>query len=105
MRIRAERTGNRYYPHFKVSMGLDSGEVFAGPVGTRERKEYGIMGETVQNAIVCARTGAQTGTPIVMTKRTFDLGGDQFVTREVPGQDAAYFSLVKPIIGAEYAVP
>jgi adenylate cyclase len=105
MRIRAERAGRARYCRLSVSIGLDSGEALVGPVGSGERKEYGILGDVVKNAAWCARIGAKTGKQIVMTERTFDLGGAYFITREVPEKNAAYFSLVKPVIGAEYALP
>jgi class 3 adenylate cyclase len=107
MRILAERTGCVRVPQFDVSMGLDSGEALVGPMGADGRKEYRILGEVVKNAVRSAGIGAKTGKQIVMTERTFNLGGASFVTRELlrqlPRQSsqegAVYFSLVKPLIG------
>jgi adenylate cyclase len=101
MRILAERAGYRKYPQFKVSMGVDSGEALIGPIGTNERKEYSILGDVVQNAVGCMRIGAKTGKQIVMTERTFELGGSHFSTRKLPGDAMPVFSLIKPMIGVE----
>jgi class 3 adenylate cyclase len=102
MRILAERAGYRKCPQFKVSMGVDSGEALIGPIGTNEQKEYCIVGDVVQNALDCACIGAKTGKQIVMTERTFELGGSHFSTRKLPGDGIPVFSLIKPIIGVEY---
>ncbi|MDR1469878.1 MAG: adenylate/guanylate cyclase domain-containing protein [Spirochaetaceae bacterium] len=104
-RIRAERAGSVRYPQFNVAMGLDSGEALVGPAGTSERKEYSILGEVVKNAVRSTRIGAKTGRQIVMTERTFNLGGTHFIVKKLPGKNAAYFSLVKPVIGAKHALP
>ncbi|MDR0639868.1 MAG: adenylate/guanylate cyclase domain-containing protein [Spirochaetaceae bacterium] len=105
--IRAERAGSVRYPQFNVSMGLDSGEALAGPAGTTERKEYSILGEVVKNAVRCTRIGTKTGKRIVMTERTFGLGGAHFITRKLPEKNMVYFSLIKPAIGVgvENALP
>jgi class 3 adenylate cyclase len=105
IRVRAGRKGAVRYSPFTLSMGLDSGEALIGPAGTDDQKEYSILGEVVKNAVRGTRIGAKTGKQIVMTKQTFDLGGAHFITQELPGKNAVYFSLVKPIIGVENALP
>jgi adenylate cyclase len=104
LRILAERTEDRDCCRLNVMMGVDSGEALAAPIGSNERKEYGILGDVVQNADDCAHVGAKTGSPIVMTERTLALGRDRFLAKELPGKNAAYFSLVKPLIGVENAL-
>jgi class 3 adenylate cyclase len=105
LRILAKRKGRKRVIRFDVSMGLASGEALAGPVETGSRREYAILGDVVKTAVRCARIGAKTGRQIVMTERTYDLGGGRFITRKLQGKHAVYFSLVKPVIGAEYALP
>jgi class 3 adenylate cyclase len=105
LRVLAKRKGRGRVIQFDVSMGLASGEVLVGPVETGCRRELGILGDVVKAAVRCARIGARSGRQIVMTERTCDWGGAQFVTRKLQGKSAVYFSLVKPNIGADYALP
>jgi class 3 adenylate cyclase len=98
-----QRTGDRDCRPLAVAMGVDSGEALVAPIGSNERKEYSVLGDIVQNAGDCARTGAKTGNPIVITERTFALSKDNFIAKELPGTGPAYFSLIKPLIGVEDA--
>lgn len=100
-RILAGRSGNRAcFPlNVSVSMGVDSGEAFAGPVGAHKRKEYDILGSAVHNAVFCACLAARTTHKIVITERTLALCEGRFITRKLPGKNTAFFSLVKPQIG------
>jgi class 3 adenylate cyclase len=102
LRILAKRVGYHTSARYEVSIGIDSGEIITGPAGPRERKECVVIGDTVKNALDCARTGAETGARIVVTKRTAELGGGDFVMREL--SETAYFALIRPVIGAEYDV-
>jgi class 3 adenylate cyclase len=99
LNILAERSGDRPVPRLHVVMGVDSGDALVGIFGTDERKEYGVMGDVVANAVACTGVGTKNGEQIVMTKNALTLGEKYFMTRELSGKDAVFFALVKPLIG------
>jgi class 3 adenylate cyclase len=99
LNILGERSGHRPVPWLHVVMGVDSGDALVGPFGTDERKEYGVMGDVVANAVACIGVGTKNGEQIVLTEGTLALCERYFMTRELPGEDAVFFAVVKPLIG------
>ena len=79
-------------PQIKIRIGLATGEVVAGNIGSENAKSYTVMGPTVQLAERLEGASKQYGTQILMAEATYELVKDTIVTREidqitVPGYD------------------
>lgn len=78
--------------HLRMRIGIQSGLVTAGSLGSRERLEYTVIGDTVNTAArlesfdkdVMPPDIAAAGCRILMGQQTFDLlEGGEYLTREV----------------------
>jgi predicted ATPase/class 3 adenylate cyclase len=65
----------------QIRMGINSGHVFAGPVGPAQRRAYVTMGDT---ANLAARVMSNAGWGQVLVTASSIDGDDRFVLREVP---------------------
>jgi adenylate cyclase len=66
-----------------VRMGLNSGEVVAGPMGSERRMEYTVMGDVVNVAARLEPANKLYGTAILIGSSTADRVADQLVVRRV----------------------
>ena len=79
-------------PQIKIRIGLATGEVVAGNIGSDKSKSYTVMGPTVQLAEHLEGASKRYGTQILMAEATYELVKDTIITREidqimVPGSD------------------
>jgi adenylate cyclase len=81
-RLDAVNRERRPEPLIEMRMGINSGKVVAGPIGSSSRKEITVLGDTVNVASRIESTVAQTGM-IVIGERTHELVKDVFPTREL----------------------
>lgn len=70
-------------PDIQVRIGLATGEVVTGNIGSENSKSYTVMGPTVQLAEQLEGANKIYGTSILMTERTRDLVSDVIVSREI----------------------
>jgi adenylate cyclase len=66
-----------------LRLGLHSGPVVAGNVGSRERFNYTIMGDTVNLAYRLQEVNRHYGTRLILSKATRSLAGEGFLMREL----------------------
>jgi len=70
-----EKWKNRYGVEMEMGVGINTGEVFLGNVGSPERMEFTVIGDTVN--IASRFSGLARGGQILVTKETFtQLGPD-----------------------------
>ena len=60
----------RYGRALNISVGINTGTVIAGPVGTAERREYTIIGETVNIAARVEELTRKLRVDVLLTEAT-----------------------------------
>ena len=92
----------------KVRMGLNSGIVSAGNMGSRNRYEYTVMGDAVNFAARLEPSNKDYGTQIMIGEKTRDLAKDHVVTRlldRIVVQGKTETVVVYELVGEKGAVP
>lgn len=70
-------------PQLAVRIGLDSGELVVGSVGTKQTKSFTVIGKTVEIAEQLEGANKRYGTNILITERTRQLAGETIETRKI----------------------
>jgi adenylate cyclase len=77
--LNAERGGSA---SISMRMGINSGLVVSGPIGSVKRKEITVLGDTVNIASRIESMVAEAG-QIVIGERTYELVKDRFEVRDL----------------------
>ncbi len=70
-------------PKLGVRVGLDTGELVLGNIGTEHLQSYTVMGRAVEIAEQLESANKRYGTQILLTERTRQLAGDAIEVREI----------------------
>ncbi len=73
----------RGMPDFNVRMGICTGDVIVGTVGSEMAKSYTVIGDTVNLASRLESANKLYGTRIIISGSTFDMTKDHVETREL----------------------
>ncbi|MDR2841794.1 MAG: adenylate/guanylate cyclase domain-containing protein [Spirochaetaceae bacterium] len=91
--------GTEKKPVIKIGCALDSGAVVAGQIGSAERIEFTVIGNTVSLADRTETFNKPFGTEILITEHTYNLAGEHFITHEMPrlidgGKEVRVFAVI-----------
>ncbi|MEM1427704.1 MAG: adenylate/guanylate cyclase domain-containing protein, partial [Cyanobacteria bacterium P01_H01_bin.130] len=82
-RVRSRLQNSAALPPLQLCIGLATGSLVVGTIGSEMAKSYTVMGDTVNTASRLKGVSRQYGVDIVLMETTRDMLGDGFVTREL----------------------
>ena len=78
----AERSGNR--PHISIGCGVNTGPCLAGQIGSKQRMEFTVIGDTVNLASRIEQLNKPLGTDILISQGTYELVKNKIIAHRIP---------------------
>jgi class 3 adenylate cyclase len=70
--LNAEQTGDEDFPDIRIGVGIHTGMLTSGSVGSSNRLEYSVIGETVNLASRLESLNKEFGTEIILSQGTYE---------------------------------
>jgi adenylate cyclase len=84
--LNQRNAGNPARPQLRIGVGIHTGPLMAGSIGSATRQEYSVIGSTVNLASRLESLNKQFHTEILMSKTTYDLLRDEFLDLRALGE-------------------
>ncbi|MDR3114165.1 MAG: adenylate/guanylate cyclase domain-containing protein [Treponema sp.] len=110
LRVLNHKRQHQGKPSIKMGCGINTGELVAGQIGSNDRMEYTVIGDTVNFAARVEGPNDAFDTDILITEDTWNRVGTYLITEEMPGfavkgkeKPVRVFAVVNMKQGAEAA--